>query len=177
METGGLNWQKKKKTVNRVEKLSSMVSDVTTEFAQLNSDNAILKVHIRDMQHLLAAQSNMETAAGTLVFRTRGYVTQGRPCKQSTFSTGEDCLQPKNPENTTSSSQKPTAASAAVQVSTNKKWGSADVIRSSGKPAEDGFIAMIWKKSGGDGADKTSDNNKIARQFRTLCTEYEILLV
>jgi hypothetical protein len=120
MEMGGLNGQK---IVNQVEKLSSMVSDVITEFAQLKSDNAILKVHIRDMQDLLAAQSNMEAAARTLVFRTRGYVIQGRPCKQSKLSTGEDCQQPKSPENTTSSSQKPTAASAAVQVSTNKKMG------------------------------------------------------
>lgn len=62
METGGLNGAK---TVNRVEKLSSMVTDVTTEFAQLRSDNAILKVHIRDLQDLLAAQSSMEAAART----------------------------------------------------------------------------------------------------------------
>jgi outer membrane murein-binding lipoprotein Lpp len=94
METGGLNGQK---TVNRVEKLSSMVTDLTTEFAQLGSDNAILKVHIRDLQDVLAAQSNTEAAARTLVFRTRGYVLQGRPSKQSTFSTGEDCQQPKTP--------------------------------------------------------------------------------
>ena len=86
-----------KKTVNLVEKLSSLVTDVTTEFAQLRSDNAILKVHIRDLQDLLASQSNMEAVARTLVFRTRGYVIQGRPSKQSTFSTGEDCQQPKTP--------------------------------------------------------------------------------
>jgi hypothetical protein len=93
METGGLNGQK---TVNRVEKLSSMVTDITTEFAHLRSDKAILKVHIRALQDLLAAQSNMEAASRT-VFRTRGYVIQGRPSKQSTFSTGEDCQQPKTP--------------------------------------------------------------------------------
>jgi hypothetical protein len=65
MDTGGLNGQQ---TGNRSENLSSMVTDVTTEFAQLRSDSAILKVHIKDLQDLLAAQSNMEAAARTLVF-------------------------------------------------------------------------------------------------------------
>jgi hypothetical protein len=45
--------------------------------------------------------------------------------------------------------------------------GSAGVIRSPGKPAEEGFIMKIWKKRGDVGANKTSDNNKNARQFRT----------
>jgi hypothetical protein len=51
----------------------------------------------------------------------------------------------QNSRNTTIYTHKPTAASTAVQVSTNKKWGSADVrvIRSPGKPAEDGFNTMI----------------------------------
>jgi len=40
-----------------------MVTDMTTEFPQLRSDNAILEVHIRDLQDLLAAQSNMEAVA------------------------------------------------------------------------------------------------------------------
>jgi hypothetical protein len=117
----------------------------------------------------------MEAAARNLVIRTRGYVIQGRPSKQSTFSAGEICQQPKTPGTQLFLHRNP-----RLQVQQFKflitQMGFADLIRSPGKPAEDCFITMIWKKRGDVRADKTSDHNKIARQFWTSCTEYVILL-
>jgi len=54
-------------TINLVEKLLAMTTNLTAEVTQLKTDNAVLKVHISELQDLLSATScHMEKAAGTL---------------------------------------------------------------------------------------------------------------
>jgi hypothetical protein len=73
--------------------------------------------------------------------------------KESTFSTGEDCHQPNTPAIQLVLLKNP-RLQVQQFISTNTKWGSADVIRSPSKSAEDCFITMIRKKRGDVGADK-----------------------
>jgi len=63
-ETVRLNGQN---TINSVEKLLAMTTNLTAEVTQLKTDNAVLKVHISELQDLLSAQlCHMEAAVGTI---------------------------------------------------------------------------------------------------------------
>jgi hypothetical protein len=73
-------------------------------------------------------------------------------------------------ENTTKNSsftQKHMVASAVAKGTTNKNMGPTYIIRSPGKPAEDGFIRVTGKKCD-VGAVKSTEDTKIARKSRTL---------
>jgi uncharacterized protein YunC (DUF1805 family) len=52
-ETVRLNGQN---TINVVEKLLAMTTNLTAEVTQLKTDNAVLKVHVSELQDLLSAQ-------------------------------------------------------------------------------------------------------------------------
>jgi hypothetical protein len=63
-ETVRLNGQT---TINLVEKLLAMTTNLTFEVSQLKSDNAVLKVQISELQDLLSVElCHMEAAAGTM---------------------------------------------------------------------------------------------------------------
>jgi uncharacterized protein YunC (DUF1805 family) len=54
-------------TINLVEKLLAMITNLTVEVTQLKSDNAVLKVQISELQDLLSVElCHMEAAAGTM---------------------------------------------------------------------------------------------------------------
>ena len=55
---------------------------------------------------------------------------------------------------------------AAAQVITTEKVGSAEVITSSGKHAEEGFVTVTKKRDAG--TVKCSENKKMGRKFRAL---------
>jgi hypothetical protein len=57
--------------------------------------------------------------------------------------------------------------SAIAEVPTTGKIGCAFVLRSSGNPAEDDFITAHKKKRGDVQGEKSSENTKTARKFRT----------
>jgi hypothetical protein len=62
IETVQLNGQT---TINLVEKLLAMVTNLTAEVTKLMSDSAVLKVQICEVQELLSTKScHVETAAG-----------------------------------------------------------------------------------------------------------------
>jgi hypothetical protein len=52
-------------TINLVGKLLSMVINLTAEFTQLKSDNALLAVQICELQDLSTLLCHMDAAAGT----------------------------------------------------------------------------------------------------------------
>ena len=63
-ETVRLNGQT---TINLVEKLLAMTTNLTVEVTQLKSDNVVLKVQISELQDLLSVElCHMEEAAGTM---------------------------------------------------------------------------------------------------------------
>lgn len=59
------------------------------------------------------------------------------------------------------------ATNAAAEIPAKEKMDSADVTKSPGNVAEDGFITVAKKKCGEIWAVKSSENNKIRRKFRT----------
>jgi hypothetical protein len=66
-ETVRLNGQN---TINLVEKLLAMTTNFTAEVTQLKTDNAVLKVHISELQDLLSALlCHMEAAVETMSFQ------------------------------------------------------------------------------------------------------------
>jgi hypothetical protein len=101
--------------INLVEKLLSVVTNLTTEV-----NDAILEVQISNLQDLLTTQSSHMEAAAATVLSKPGILT----CKDTPAS-NQHCQQART-ENTTKNSsftQKPMAASAVAEVTTNKKNG------------------------------------------------------
>jgi hypothetical protein len=65
------------------------------------------------------------------------------------------------------SSSETCTCNSIAEVPTTGKIGSADVLKSSGNPAEDNFITAIKKKGGDIEAEKSSENTKTTIKFRT----------
>lgn len=78
-----------KTTINLVEKLLLMVTNLTTKITQLQSDNTVLKAQISELHDILSTKScHTEAAAGT-VLQTWSHVIQRHRDKQSK-STGKE---------------------------------------------------------------------------------------
>jgi len=79
-----------KTTINLVEKLLLMVTNLTTKFTQLQSDNTVLKAQISELQDILSTKSCHTEAAARTVLQTWSHIIQRHPGKQST-SKGKEC--------------------------------------------------------------------------------------
>lgn len=73
----------------------------------------------------------------------------------------------KSSRNLISTIQKHTAENAVAEFPATERMDPVHVTTSAGNPAEDGFITMKMKKCGDIRAVKSSENNKIWRNFMT----------
>jgi len=110
-------------TVNLVEKLLAMVTNLTAELTHLRSFNAVLQVQICELQNLLSTKScHMEAAAGTsssqpgiMSFKDAQVISQHQQVRNVNTS--------KNSRNLVSTNQKSKTANAVAEVPAAKKSG------------------------------------------------------
>jgi hypothetical protein len=146
IETVRLNGQT---TINLVEKLLAVVTNLTAEVVQVRSDNAVLKVQICELQDLLSTKScHMKAAAGAS--SSKGGIISYKDAlasNQHQHQQARTANASKSSRNLISSIQKHTAVNAVAEVPTTGKMDSADVTTSLGNHAEDGFITVTGKKT------------------------------
>jgi len=133
--------------VNLVENLLAKVTEVNAEFAQIKSDNAVLKIQICKLRDILSTNScHMEAAAGTTSSKS-GVMSYQDVIASNQHPSARNTSTSKGSRNLIISIQKPTAANAAAEVRAVEIMDSTDVTTSPGNPAENGFIRMIKKET------------------------------
>jgi hypothetical protein len=97
------------------------------------------------------------------------------------ISIGENCYHIQMLQEINNFSSETCTCNAIAEVPTTGKIGSADILRSSGNPAEDDFITATKKKGGDIEAEISSENNKTTINFRTpmyaVCNSSSLALV
>ena len=108
-------------TINLVEKLLAMVTNLTAEVTQLRSDNAVLQIQLCELEDLLSTMScHMEAAAGTSYFQPGVMSYKDAPAINQ-HQQVRKVNTSKSSRNLISTNQKSKTANAIAEVPAEKK--------------------------------------------------------
>jgi hypothetical protein len=123
-------------TINLVEKLLAMVTNLTAEVTQLRNDNAVLQIQLCELEDLLFTMScHMEAAAGTSSSQP-GVMSYKDALASNQHQQVSNVNISKSSKNLISTNQKSKTVNAVAEVLAAKKWTSL-VSTLTGNPSED----------------------------------------
>jgi hypothetical protein len=122
-------------TVNLVEKLLVMVTNLTAEVTQLRNDKAVLQIQLCELENLLFTKScHMEAASGTSSSQP-GLMSYKDALASNQHQQVRNVNISKSPKNLISTNQKSKTVNAVAEVLAAKKWTSL-VSTLTGNPAD-----------------------------------------